>query len=255
MTLKLTKEELELLLERACLRGDSKRAGELLEAGAPLDFIYGRAPSEEVKSKLAAKLKPSGSERPLNMDYLGKVSPSTLRELLGKGVDARQKTETVLLAVGYLVWNFSSGFDDEDAALSATQDLLERIDAFAEAGASVEAPQPGWRSPLMDAVRIDALEGAPITRRLLSWGADPNRAGPGQETALHVACRMGRLDAAVALIKAGANELAKDELGRSPTSWALIDEGALRGAFLSAVEERDLKAALPEAKKSATPRM
>lgn len=247
--MELSKDELGLLLERACLRGDESRARELLAAGAPLAWLRSEAPERRERERLAGVQASECAEgETLSASYLMELSPRVLSALLEAGLSPRGKMGNGMSPVGWLVWQRGEARGGELGA------LLERLEALGAAGADLEAPEPGKRSPLMDAAAIDS-EGAPITRLLLRLGADPNARGPGGETALRAACASSNIESAMALIEGGADERAKDDWGRAPRDFALGSRGPMRSAFISAIERRDFEKALPEAKSVKAPRM
>lgn len=102
-------------------------------------------------------------------------------------------------------------------ALGAQSGHLEIVDRLLTAGADPRCRDADGSTPLSFAIDDDPA----ILRRLLQAGADPRDCD-----ALHLAARMGRLEAIDLLLAAGADPDATDRLGRRPLDVA--DDPAVR---------------------------
>lgn len=251
--MELSKDELGLLLERACLLGDAARIGELARAGAPMGFLFNDPPGvRAVEERLMAPAIDAPAGRFINVEYAERLSPAALRALLEAGVSAQGVASEGQAPIQALTARLSWPQTRDPAMVEAT---IGRFEALADAGGSVERSEGAGQGPLIRAAIIDRLPGAPLTRCLLRLGADPNAPGWDGERALHAACKAGNAVSAAALIAGGADERIRDDKGRSAKDLALGKDGPLKSAFIAALEERDLKAQLPVAKEARSPRI
>jgi ankyrin repeat protein len=104
-------------------------------------------------------------------------------------------------------------------------DDLEIADLLIRAGAKVAAANREGVTP----VQLAAMNGsAPMLRRLMAAGADPNASlTPYGDTALMMAARTGKTDAIRVLLESGAGVNAKEKWGgTTPLMWAVAERHA-----------------------------
>lgn len=242
--MELSKSELGLLLWRACELGDADRAEELLRAGAPMSAL-----AKSARPGAREWLTEEAPAEP-GIDQLARWGGPVWRALFRAGLGLKNLArEGVTLAE----WLGHAASAPALEAPGAVELMLGRLEALAEAGADLDGPPRGRL--LASLAVVDRSPRAVLVRRAIELGASLEAKGQYGETALQLACRTQNIGAIEALLEAGADERARDSLGSSAKDWAMGRMGATRGAFVAALERREMSKELPGAPKKASPRM
>ena len=101
---------------------------------------------------------------------------------------------------------------------SSRNGRLDIADELLKAGANPNASTNIGLTPLMYAISVNHLE---MVQKLLNRGANPNATSKAtNQTALMVACQLGYIPIAAALIQNGANVNMKDSSGKNALDYA-----------------------------------
>lgn len=149
---------------------------------------------------LAFGLVASAADAPL-ADAAERLDGTTVRSLLGRGVDVNQAQADGMTALHWAVYH----------------DDLERAKLLVSAKADVKSTNRYGVTPLSLAC-TNGNEA--MIDLLLAAGADPNTRLPGNESVLMTAARTGKLGAVTALLSRGAEVNAPEKRGQTALMWA-----------------------------------